>query len=93
VSELLTKRKIFQDVVPTRAQGADSPADEVPKSFILRVRDIFDEGHGNIKHLAYFPRSKHDPLPYLEVFWPLFIFQARAKTGPVFSRDSSWETR
>jgi hypothetical protein len=29
--ELLTKRKIFQDEVPTRAQDADNPADEVPE--------------------------------------------------------------
>jgi hypothetical protein len=29
--ELLTKRKIFQDEVPTRTQGADNPADEVPE--------------------------------------------------------------
>jgi len=29
--ELLTKRKIFQDEVPARTQGADNPADEVPE--------------------------------------------------------------
>jgi hypothetical protein len=29
--ELLTKSKIFQDEIPTRTQGADNPADQVPE--------------------------------------------------------------
>jgi ActR/RegA family two-component response regulator len=51
--ELLTKRKIFQDEIPTRTQGAHNPADEVPEP----------QEHG--RTLIERSGNKTDPKPFI----------------------------